>query len=162
MIINTSKTTLDLLIYEKHQKFSYISNHTEDHVGEFCFVRLNKDMKAFKHTVTHRHQNVVVNLIIPGGTKIFIGFARHDSQFMKCRAERAFVHSQSISEYQNSQNSMGVIDNSYSAWLAPCKQLFNYKNGAVVKPMQPFDNTNRECTSGIHFFVTLHEAYYYR
>ena len=81
--------------------------------------------------------DVIVKLLIPKEAKRNNAFGR------KCRAEYGQVveiigADEAISQYDNS---------------------FKYKVGDTVRPTSPFDEDfTNECSTGIHFFITLEEA----
>jgi hypothetical protein len=85
--------------------------------------------------------NVIVKLLIPKDAERSHSFGR------KCRASKAIV-------LEFSKN----VDFCYSAH----DQLFIYRIGETVVPIQKISNESEsECESGIHFFITKEEAINY-
>ena len=83
---------------------------------------------------------VIVKLLIPKEAKRNNAFGR------KCRAEYA-----QVLEIIGSDTAISQHDNS-----------FTYKVGDIVRPTTPFDEDfTNECSTGIHFFITLEEAINY-
>mgnify|MGYP000878653339 FL=1 len=80
----------------------------------------------------------IVKLLIPAYA------ARSSATSRKCRAELAIV--------QEMPKGVKIATSIHDP-------TFQYKLGATVQPVEPFD-TNRwnECGSGIHFYVTRNEA----
>lgn len=84
----------------------------------------------------------LITLRIPAGAK------RSTAGMGKCRAEYAIV----LSIVDRNDKPVEVAYSQHDS-------LFEYKVGALVRPMSPFDeNPWRECASGIHFFYTQAEA----
>ena len=80
---------------------------------------------------------IIVKLLIPKEAKRNNAFGR------KCRAEYA-----KVIEIIGADKAISQHDNS-----------FIYKVGDIVGPTTPFDEDfNNECSTGIHFFITLEEA----
>ena len=80
---------------------------------------------------------IIVKLLIPKEAKRNNAFGR------KCRAEYA-----KVIEIIGADNAISQHDNS-----------FIYKVGDIVGPTTPFDEDfTNECSTGIHFFITLEEA----
>ena len=80
---------------------------------------------------------VIVKLLIPKESKRNNAFGR------KCRAEYA-----QVIEIIGADEAISQHDNS-----------FTYKVGDIVRPTTPFDEDfTNECSTGIHFFITLEEA----
>lgn len=154
--------------FSNSDKFDYIMKHTNDRpvLHDGVFVKLSKDMKVFKQTLCYFDRigragrcvrgKVIVNLIIPAGTSVFIGHLNMygDSQYveMKCRAEKAFVHSQ----FMRSGNT--EIRSSFPVRYRNTNMV--YSTGKMSYP-RVFDPRPDTCSDGIHFFVTLYEAYNY-
>lgn len=139
-----------------HERLDYIKEHLADGVepdwNEFHTIARNMMVfKKTKHKTKHgNYVFVIVNLIIPVGTRIYIGST------IKCRAAKAFVHSQTTLRGAK-------CDKSYPAffgqlhWNVPAPP---YITGATYIP-DKFELRNITCGGGIHFFTTLNEAYYY-
>ena len=80
---------------------------------------------------------LIVKLLIPKEAKRNNAFGR------KCRAEYA-----QVIEIIGANEAISQHDNS-----------FTYKVGDIVRPTTPFDEDfTNECSTGIHFFITLEEA----
>lgn len=80
---------------------------------------------------------IIVKLLIPKEAKRNNAFGR------KCRAEYA-----QVVEIIGADEAISQHDNS-----------FTYKVGDTVRPTTPFDEDfTNECSTGIHFFITLEEA----
>ena len=80
--------------------------------------------------------NVIVKLLIPADAKRNNAFGR------KCRAEYAKVLEVIGAEVGISQHDNSVV----------------YKVGEIVRPDSFDEDFTNECSSGIHFFITRHEA----
>lgn len=120
------------------------------------FYKVVKPLYVFKKTYKGGN-DVVVNLIIPVGAKIYApdsaGWTVDEcSGYRKMRASKAIVHSQALRHGSRRQ-----VDNSRSGH----NYSFIYKNGAVVKPEEEFSYESSQCASGIHFFLNLADAYHY-
>jgi len=80
---------------------------------------------------------IIVKLLIPKEAK------RNNAFWRKCRAEYA-----KVIEIIGADKAISQHDNS-----------FIYKVGDIVGPTTPFDEDfTNECSTGIHFFITLEEA----
>lgn len=115
----------------------------------YQFRKLKYDLKAFKKL----SNNKLANLIIPkdeiiGFNTFLIGSQRG---FCKMRTTKAYVHS-IVDKYTYEEVEIG------SSLYDPC---FTYKKGKYVDPIYKFSKIKSECNSGIHFFITLREAYEY-
>lgn len=144
-------------------KIAYIQLHVDPKitVNHQSIVTLTKDMKVFKQTKTYgssSNAGVLVNLIIPAGSMIHVG-EKDGGYFLKCRADKAKVVSQF--KYRNcARYAILPIEVKTSQ-----PKIFNgsilYKSGGTIKPLSKFYKGKGTCESGIHFFVSLEEAYHY-
>lgn len=146
------------------EKLDYIREHTNDYSAlQDTFVALNADMKVFKATriitsekdLPVRSMSVVVNMILPAGTIVYIGSDHSYSGNLKCRASRAMVISQyKRFDYSPINNSFPKLGATYPGGRSP------YINGQMYWPAA-FSTEYQECAGGVHFFTTLYEAYRY-
>lgn len=86
----------------------------------------------------------ITKLIIPKGTLVRVGW---NSSTQKCRAEAAYV-----------LEVPGIGKKDLSLWDSD----FYYVEGEFVEPEGSFDTGRRECSDGIHFFMTKEEAKRFR
>lgn len=118
------------------------------------FYRLHTDLPAFKKILKDRedrwffHVRCIANLIIPAGTLIHVGT---QGNFVKCRAERAIVHS----IFTKDDHKIVGIGKSSADWG------FKYVPGETVTPVAPFSQSHVVCSTGIHFFVDVNAALEY-
>lgn len=152
--------------FTNDQKLDYIREHTTLCTGNIITLSrgmhlLTKDMNVFKTAHTpYRNCNVIVNLVIPANTFIFLGTSSPNG-FLKCRAERAFVHSQcTIPAIWEGKQSQLSCDRSVPIHRGLDVPFLEYVNGQHVYPNR-FSQLHEECAPGIHFFVTLYEAFNY-
>lgn len=152
--------------YSNAAKLAYIRQHVDPStkVKNSCIVTLNKDMKVFKQTIHARsgQQTVLVNMIIPAGATIHIG--RGNVGCMKCRADKAKVISQfGYDRWRdnytlNNSRPFEVLRSFPKMGLGSTN--FVYITSKDIVP-DKFAYVLQECAGGIHFFVTLQEAYWY-
>ena len=88
----------------------------------------------------------IIELKIPADAKRSSGFGR------KCRCDRAFV--KSIRVVCNGNE----VDSCESILYCDGGSPFIYKKGQFVKPDSFDENRFKECSHGIHFFMTKEEA----
>ena len=76
---------------------------------------------------------------------------------LKLRANRATVvaHHKALANFSQLPKAKEVVTHSDH------KFSFEYKVGSVVTPEKAFTYQQKECASGIHFFMTAYEAYGY-
>ena len=89
--------------------------------------------------------------------------AKRSSAFgNKCRASEAFVKDIALYKWTEINPSSIKLVQKLSEGYSIFESRFVYKVGCTVKPEQPFDTDRwNECSSGIHFFMTLSEAFNY-
>ena len=140
--------------FSTKEKLDYLQAHLKE--GKKAELReffiLDKDLKVFKKlssiTVLSRGF-VIANLIIPKGTKIYVGYVGLLGE-LKLRAEKAYVFS--ICEEGRPHHSYGFSIHD---------KRFKYTKGETVRPTEEFSLLHSSCQSGIHFFLTLKEAWEY-
>jgi hypothetical protein len=104
-------------------------------------------VKAFKKAYSTPYRApVIVNLIIPAGTLVYISSG-------KCRAASALVDSIHLAGGCKARESHAISGYTTS---------FEYVPGATVVPDNGFDMQEYECAAGIHFFLTIQEALSWR
>lgn len=127
---------------------------------------LHTHLKAFKKV--HSPLGMcIANLIIPVGAKVVSSYYHYDydKNSGKLRADRAVVHSIVLIETKKK------LSYAYSAWSPSFKYSLSspltvwraLENEQVpleecITPRFEFDFSNEECSSGIHFFVSLPRA----
>lgn len=103
-------------------------------------------MEVYK--AAHRTDNdneCIVVLTIPAGSRVRLS----DDRYGKCRAERARV--------ERIETLKGKLIDGTTAYSRH-DNSFKYRVGRTVKPTKPFNLTNEECASGIHFFFVRKKA----
>lgn len=142
--------------YAADSTHTYLSNYGRR--IKPCFWFLDKDLPAFKKTLTIPYDNVcITNLIIPRGAVIHLDSIRLNENVLvssaKLRASVAFVYSNiecnSLKECKTTRSTYDFYPN------------FFYKKGTLVTPKKPFYLGNAECASGIHFFLNVNAALNY-
>lgn len=108
---------------------------------------ITKPVRVFKKVYVDRFRGAtqcIAVLELPVGTLI-----RHNGMYRgKMRASKArVVKITKIWAGKQVQRARAGFD-----------QSFTYVRGKVAYPVNPFDTSNCECTSGIHFFRTITEA----
>jgi hypothetical protein len=120
---------------------------------------LNEDLHVFKQARFWKPrelwgygdgEKVIVNLIIPRGSRIYIGRVRMQGVHYKVRASQAMVHS--IANFQGKEK-----DIAYALY----DRMYSYKPGKLKRPEKPFYMGFNECGSGIHFFLDIGSALQY-
>lgn len=148
------------------QKLAYIQEHVNPDivVKQKKIVQLTKDMKVFKKTVSSRSAHVIVNMIIPAGSFIHVGSTYGDTPYsiysLKCRASKAKVISQFASPSPYRRMTKIPVEVKESRPKTYCNANTVYCTGDTIVP-DKFSRQLHECANGIHFFVTLKEAYDY-
>lgn len=112
-----------------------------------------EDIQVFKAANTEDHvETVIINMVIPKGTKLLISRLANRGINYKCRAERAVVHSIKKAAWPHKG-----CARARSSW----QSVFEYGVGKTVRPLKPFDTSMSTCASGIHFFVDVSTALCY-
>lgn len=105
-----------------------------------CNIPQDQDLIVYKKVYNSNYTYTTIKLLIPKDAK-----RTGCLNSRKCRAEYAVVLE-------------GAEELCYSLHDI----MFEYKNGATVRPKFPYDDRiTQECTSGIHFFLTKEEAEIY-
>ena len=104
---------------------------------------------AFKRACTlFEYHKCIVELEIPADAK------RSNATGRKCRASKAKVISITYRDGSPVENDKVVVSSHDHSFI--------YEIGKTVEPTEPFDEDRwKECTHGIHFFITRQEAVSY-
>lgn len=134
---------------------------TQDKNRSLGFYRVHTDLPVFKKVLSQSlRDHAIANLIIPAGALIFAAERVWSDQTVlhdrKMRASKAFVHSIVKADYDCSNTEI-EITRAMSGWA----HSFIYAKGQTVKPLSAFDLYQNTCTSGIHFFLNVRDAYCY-
>ncbi len=140
--------------FSTKEKLDYLQTHLKE--GKKAklreFFTLDKELKVFKKLSSIAAMSsapVIANLIIPKGTMIYVGHVGFTGE-LKLRAEKALV--QSIREASGVRHSHGFSIHD---------KRFMYQKWETVRPTEEFSKLHSSCQSGIHFFLTLNEAWEY-
>lgn len=119
------------------------------------FYRVHSDICAFKKLGNYLYGNVIIaNLIIPKGALIYahdIGWYDGSADRRKIRVSEAKVYS--------------LIEKHTHAPQTRARSLYNpgfvYQVGDTVRPTYEFSLLPTVCTSGIHCYLNVYDAYNY-
>jgi len=131
----------------------------EDELYKKFFVATKK-IKVFKlATDTSGCYRYIINLIIPKGTKFHIGCTMGGGECCryKCRAEKVFVHS-IVDKWTGKEVKIAY---SFMKSRRTDKHL-KYEVGKLIDLTKEFSHEYAICAEGIHFFLDIKSAYYYR
>lgn len=143
-------------------KLAYLQQHVKRTIKPALltgnFATLNKDLRVFKKArMLKDDSKVIVNMIIPAGSKIYIGrsFVNINTTKLKCRADKAKIVSiHKAMAFQKGSSKVNEARSLYS-------NRFIYYPNTIIEPENKFSREYEECSSGIHFFTTLYEALTY-
>lgn len=132
---------------------AYLQQHAKQNPAKPWLWKVHTDLPVFKKVYEHRYYSVIANLIIPKGATIRAGTSswRHPKHKRKMRANRAMVHSLVT---RDTHEQTAKAHSNYAI-------NFEYVPGKVVRPKKRFDWDDVECSTGIHFFLELKDAFLY-
>lgn len=115
----------------------------------FKVAHAKRDLRSWGHHTTGR---VIVNLVIPKGSEVYLGITRLPDcgVYYKARASKAVVHS--VFDLDHNSKSRA-----YSLW----DSKFIYREGATIRPDGGFSHDENVCRPGIHFFLDIGSALSY-
>lgn len=126
----------------------YFMSHVK-RTGSPGFYEVHTPLKVFKKL----YYNRIASLLILPGEIIYageVGWTYNHTCYHKMRASSAWVE-------QIAEINSGFIREYGSAM----HENFTYRTGEMVFPNQLFSHIERQCDSGIHFFLNLKHALEY-
>lgn len=156
----------------------YINDNCE--YQSYGFYTVKTPLKVWKKTYTDRNYNdVLTALLIPAGETIYANLHSltfdENISFRKMRASGAQVIKQNViygyRYHSNNGCTYNVGGNSHTEIELKYKEIqksisdrdnsFQYKTGKYVVPEFEFSLKDKQCASGIHFFVNMTDALIY-
>ncbi len=135
---HVAEANFDKATFDKFTNWKYVDFENAINIPQFLLDSINDipdgDIIGWKKLA----YGEIAKLLIPADA------VRSRGSGGKCRASKAVV----LAVYNRHGDSVDIGISKYDT-------SFTYKAGKTVYPEHPFDNTPiRECTSGIHFFLT--------
>jgi len=134
------------------------------------FFKLTNDIKVWKRTNSIAHmERCIVALLIPKGAVVYASNNYRDSiDYRKMRASEAIVHKQFLVGqrfHMYDGTGPGAFETELykevNKTISGFDYTFQYITGTSVAPEDGFSFNQRQCESGIHFFVNLADAMNY-
>ena len=134
------------------------------------FFKLTNDIKVWKRTNSiAQMERCIVALLIPKGAVVYAPNNYRDSiDYRKMRASEAIVYKQFLVGHKFHMYDGGgesVLETEFykevKKTVSGFDYSFQYTTGTSVVPEDGFSFNQRQCESGIHFFVNLADAMNY-
>lgn len=142
--------------------YMYVANRAT------LMVTVAQPIRVYKAVRYGEGQQALATLILPPGAIVRM-WNSSENRTLKCRADHAFVEKVHRVRWKDRHGDKLASDRwrvygrrlsrAYSGHGGKC---FVYVPGSVVVPVLPFDKTEAECESGIHFFFDKARAITYR
>lgn len=145
---------------------TYLQAHVQEKIVP-CknqFLTVTRDLHVFKQAAAKRALFAIVSLRIPVGEAVYLDRAAL-SLFSplynrKMRASAAVV--ERITGLRGNHNDPSLVTlSSRRVAYSLHDSKFRYCVGETVYPAQGFSTLHGRCAGGIHFFLNVHDAYWY-